>query len=278
MSTPLSILQYNVFERTGVMEDDFMKLYFRIAPHLRKARRRTLSSKGRKTATYLHGTVRLLLVLHWLRHYPPYSILASLYDVSKSTVSREIHFIIPIVLANLNNIKWPKHWMKAVFEGVSGAIDCTPHYRYRVHPGQAEYYRRDHHSFSLTVQLICGLDGTIFSISIAKGHNNDQGVANATYVAERMFPFRLLADRGYSGCVFVKPDEVNKPCTWNNKQKALRSVVEVVFAYAKNWEVANQTFKQSPEFQAMCLIVVYQLAQLQIKQFPLRTSIPMQSS
>lgn len=63
-------------------------------------------------------------------------------------------------------------WMGSVF-----IIDCTPHYRDRVHPGQHLFYRGDKHAHFLTSQVVCSLKGLVYNVVLAKGHNNDQGTS-----------------------------------------------------------------------------------------------------
>jgi len=53
------------------------------------------------------------------------------------------------------NIAWPKR-LHSGWEGVSGAVDCTSHPRTRVHPFQADFYRRDK-EFNILSQITVGL-------------------------------------------------------------------------------------------------------------------------
>jgi len=59
--------------------------------------------------------------------------------------------------------------------------------------------------------------------------------------------------------------------TWNNLQKALRSIVEVVVGYVKNWGAASIVFKESPELQEFALMIIYNMAQMNLLEYPIRT-------
>jgi len=58
---------------------------------------------------------------------------------------------------HFNEINEPDQWPLATqpgFEGVVGAIDCTSHFRCRVHPRQGDYYRGDKGGHFLTAQVM----------------------------------------------------------------------------------------------------------------------------
>lgn len=54
-----------------------------------------------------------------------------------STVSRYILDLLPILVTSLDEINWPQDWNNENTDhGISAAIDCTSHFRNRVHPRQ----------------------------------------------------------------------------------------------------------------------------------------------
>jgi hypothetical protein len=55
-----------------------------------------------------------------------------------------------------------------------------------------------------------------------------------------------LADGGYSYHRLIRPNDTESD-SWNNEQKSLRSIVEVVAGMAKNWRVMDEKFRQRPE-------------------------------
>lgn len=123
--------------------------FFEIHDHL-------VAKQRLQTSQALTSELKLLLVLNWLREMPKLSTVGQKFEVSKSMVSTTINSLIydlREVLQDLAPISLPSHWTKHRFEDVVGAVDCTSHYRCRVHPGQACYYRGDKHGHFLTAQV-----------------------------------------------------------------------------------------------------------------------------
>jgi hypothetical protein len=58
---------------------------------------------------------------------------------------------------------------------VAGAIDGTCHYRERIHPRQADFYRGDKHRHFLLASVVTVMCGLFTHIDLVQGHNNDQG-------------------------------------------------------------------------------------------------------
>lgn len=145
-----TILDIDVFERTGIYEDTFEEIFELVSPLIEQPR--AIGSQ-RITVTSLEPRTRLLLVLHWLRHYPLLSELRNIYHISKSFITREVRHIMPILCAKVSLIHWPDKWFATGFFNTHIAIDCTAHYRWRVHPGQADYYRGDKHAHLISGQV-----------------------------------------------------------------------------------------------------------------------------
>jgi len=81
---------------------------------------------------------------------------------------------------------------------------------------------------------------------------------------------KLLADGGYSmRMCLITPDDM-KSDNWNQEQKKERSIVEIVFSYIHNWKSADITFKQSPEFQAITLMTIYNIEAFKLEKIPIR--------
>lgn len=211
------------------------------------------------------------MVLHWLRDYPKLKNLSAIYGLAKSTISREIQHILPKIYAVLNYINFPSITpCPSNFEQVIGALDCSAHLRYRVHPRQADYYRGDKHCFFIGAQLLVSLTGVPWRVDLSLGHNNDQGVFNLSkmrdFIEEKQIC--LLADRGYSHHRLVTPDD-HRPEVWNNLQKSLRSKVELVIGLTKNFSLAAAVFRGPPEQQEVALIICYQLEAMMLQEYPL---------
>jgi len=212
------------------------------------------------------------MILHWLYEHLSYKTLGSIYGVSKATISRDIHWILPKLYAYLDHIQWPSTWLsssKAGFGNVVGAIDCTSHFRFRVHPRQADWYSGDKGRFFHTAQVVTTLTGEIVSVIIGLGHNNDSGMFKLTQMSQLLLPgnLYLLADSGYGHSLLVTPDD-QMGVQWNHEQKAMRSIVEISIGMVGNFGVASEIFKQSPELQQIALMCAYQLTNWTLNRFP----------
>lgn len=144
----------DIYEATGLFEDAFEWVFQQVKDLITLPRNFFLQhSPIIKYPTMLEPRTRLLLVLQYLRHYPKFSVLQNKFDVSKSYITREINHIIPILYTKINLIHWPTDWVAEGRFGTHGAIDGTAHYRWRVHPGQANYFRGDKHAHMLSAQV-----------------------------------------------------------------------------------------------------------------------------
>jgi len=217
----------------------------------------------------LSGREIFLLTLFYLRHKPRYRLVGTHYGVSHTTVSRVIRHAFPILSSTFCSIQMPQNWdqIKIGINGAQFAIDATPHYRNRVHPGQREWYRSDKGGHMALSQVMVSLEGRIFSIFFAKGHNNDQGVFNLT-VKDWIEEHNIvgIADRGYSHSHLVTPEDLPEETRWI--QASQRSIVEIMIGMCKNWEFASGRVCLSPEMQCMGLKIVYEIVNSLIIQFP----------
>lgn len=285
------------FLLTGLHQDQFEWLYRLMEQRLLDPREGANGAKKRYIMRSWNPRTRLLLLLHWLKDYPSYRKLANDFGASASTVHHEIRDLLPKLCEALQGIiAWPQAPPDAVFLNASGAIDCSSHYRNRVHPFECEYYRGDVHAHFLTAQLVCSLRGqlwdlqlgqgtvsffffffpllSLFSSLIVLGHNNDRGMVTLTDLENHLQQIGvvLLADSGYTGsdniCVINEMPDV-----FRAQHAAYRSVVEQCFARVRLWRAADATFVQSPEMQELVLLVVYALVQLKNDASALRPGL-----
>jgi len=259
--------EYDIYERTGIYTKQFFEVYSKVAPRYHESR----NSHNHQTNS-LHPHIRLLLTLHYLRCKPKYKDMKREYGVSIAYISRELHFAIPLLSASLHEIHWPATFTKHPFCSVAGIVDCTSHYRDRVHPRQTDYYRGDKHASFITAQVVVGFDGTLYNITFGQGHNNDQGMFNLSGLRDKVLRenLYLLADGGYSHPHLITPDDKNMPFQWNQTQVGLRSVGEVSIGYPHGWDFAGTKVKQGPHLQSHGLNAIYQLAAMMMKEFPIR--------
>lgn len=261
------ITDYDVYECTGLYQDDFEEVYGNVRDAIRLPR----NNGTRITKTSMSPMLRLMVVLQYLRQHLRFATIKQLYDTSKTHTSNDLWHIIPKLYVRLNEINLPLFWNPHLFEQVSGSIDCSSHFRYRVHPRQGEWYRYDKHGFFFSAQVIVDLRGIILHVKLGMGHNNDKAMLNMSGFKEYLCAHgvRWLADGGYSFEYLVTPNK-HKSASWNNMQKALRSVVETTIGMVKLYRLAAERVTISPELQSMCLMICYQLTNLILKQFPLR--------
>jgi len=88
---------------TGLHVADFDALVAAVLPALRRADHARRSQRPRQRAVggghpyELSGRDQILLTVVWLRQYPIHEVLAYLFGVSDSTVSRVIHRVLPLL-------------------------------------------------------------------------------------------------------------------------------------------------------------------------------------
>jgi len=257
----LKYSSYDIFERTGLFEDDFVDL-----------KRKLFNLVGVHKKHILDEGMQLLLVLHFLRENLKFKTVGDMYSISPATTKREIHFLLPKVLAIVkDNIGFPLSFdgLYSVF-GTVGDIDGTCHLRNRVHPGSLDYYRGDIKDYFLNSQLIVSHEGELWNVTLKNGHHNDQGVFNISGTRDKLLELniKLLGDNGYHSAYILTPREMP------NEEQSLfhrrtRAIVERVIGFAKCWAFASGRCRLSPELQRIGLMIIYELVASIIRQFPL---------
>ncbi len=205
LRSSLTLAHFQVDVETGLSIGQFDNLY----QHL-LATTSLVRDGSRNMRTVMSTRVRLLMVLHWLREKPKFRILAQKFHVSIATVYRDVAFFLPkLIVATRGTISWPKQ-TNFGWEGTIGSIDCTAHLRTRVHPRQAEFYRRDkgflkrrnfdspNLGFNIMAQLVVGSNSHIYQVNFLTGHNNDAGAFKITGMNRwlQQEKVKLLADGG----------------------------------------------------------------------------------
>jgi hypothetical protein len=148
----LNITRFNIKQDSGLCVADFEFFYNQLVSvntffgrigQMYGSRTALQCSNGIGLKTMQTPRVRLLMVFYWLCEKPKIRILGEKFGVSASTAMRKLKNLLPkLIVATRGSISWPRgnlpSWMGAI-----GCIDCTAHLRTRVHPRQAEWYRRD---------------------------------------------------------------------------------------------------------------------------------------
>jgi hypothetical protein len=219
--------------------------------------------------------MRLMIVIQYLRQNTKWPQMKQMYNISKAYISRELRHILPLAYCALSTISLPLVWHEHPFEQVSGAVDCSSHFRTRIHPRQSEWYRYDKHGFFFTAQCVVDLTGVFLHVHLGLGHNNDKGMFILTKMKEfmRMMGVRWLGDSGYSYELLITPDP-NKSKAWNDMQKGMRSIVEVSIGMVKLYAFTAERVQVAPEIHELGILTCYKLTNLRLKAFPLRPARP----
>lgn len=137
----------NLENDLGISVEYFEELFSNIREYLT----RTIHTETRRLRV-MTPKKRLWLVLYWLRNYPPYKLLGDLLGISASSISRDIHFILPILSDKMENlILWPEDFQIQLLPcalGAIGAVDCAAFKRFRPHPSQSFFFN-GHKEFCL---------------------------------------------------------------------------------------------------------------------------------
>lgn len=251
----------------GVTEDEFNL----ICASVRVSAWEEENKKGHKARRrYLSVGGCVAVTLHFLRHATRRGELARQYGISKSCVDRTLEWTISHMRVSLVDLQDQNSSENTPALGSflsCGCVDCCTHPRARVHPGEDMYYRGDKKIHFLTSQVVTDHTGKIMRLTIARGHNNDQGLFNISKMAEwleerQMKP--LLADLGYAGRGVIVPtgaedilasENPTASALTNKLHASQRVLVENVNSWFKNWKFASVKCHLTPEFQAMALIV-----------------------
>ena len=167
--------------------------------------------------------MRLLLVLQLLRQNSLYKALAGDLHVSKSYISRELMHALPILKANLDEIRWPRefpiHWLFRI--AVNGALDCTTHLRQEIHPNSHLLFRTDVGFPNILALIVVSLEGVPWYANFFLGHNNDQGAWHLSGLGPHFaqLGLRCLSDLGLVHGSLVRPNDT--PRTRNTAQSML---------------------------------------------------------
>jgi len=80
---------------------------------------------------------------------------------------------------------------------------------------------------------------------------------------------KFIADGGYSHKqTLVTPNEA-KGQSWNQQQRALRSIVECVIGLVHTWGPATIKFRGTPELQEIVLMIIYEIVNMRLMKRPL---------
>ena len=202
----------------------------------------------------------------WLRQYPRLHVLATMFNVSSAIISKDVHFILPIIRRYFRaEIRWPTvdEWRELqgswpLLPNSLGAIDGT---LTRINRPQAEpqvdFYsgRVKFHCFSTQVIIDC--TGSIrYLQSGFLGRDNDarqyQNMPNIGPGQELDFPpgFCLLADKIYPNTMPLvtpyKQHQMNGPedrALFNQVHRSFRMNIEHAISYFKTFAAVKVVYR-----------------------------------
>ena len=235
---------------------------------------------------------QLLLVLVWLKSYPPLYILSLLFDVSEETASREVSRTLPILWHYTKNVvRWPtvQEW-RAIgatldfFPNCVGFIDGTVHeiQRPRDNTAQRTVFDGHHRYHCLATQVICDSRRNIRYIQTGfDGHMNDAGMfldmPSIGYTPNHLLQLPnecyLLADKGYANQYpLITPykrnqmdglpnDQLQTMRLFNTEHAAHRVVIEHVIRRMKTYRSVGLIFRHSLNDMPMVADICAFLAQ-----------------
>lgn len=260
-------------EHLGIYSNHLRKVWDLVKDRIRIPRKK--NGKINKRLYYKSNSLaplaRLTCVISALRNGR--KLTMSEYQVDKAYITREFKHMIPIIGERCTFIDLPKIWVKHPFERVAGAVDCTTHFRCRVHPNQHLYYRGDKHGHFISAQVVCDLEGKLACVHFFSGRLNDQACFSESGLQSLLekLNVNLLADLGYHDFHLVTPLS-HMPADWRAIQAGMRSVVENINGVVEKWNYASERVRgHHPQFQAYCLLVIYNLVALVLEEFPLRS-------
>ena len=256
--------------------DHFEDILRRIQPFLSRTRH-TLSDEN-----------RLLLVVEWLRFYPPLARLGMDYGLHESTAWRTIEEIVPILAVVLrpssSDLCVPeKHASFARcedFPAAIGVIDCTHHAIERPERNEELYYRKDQGNHSITTQVITSLTGKPIHVSSGyPGSCHDLRVFRDSGAQKHLAAGEvLLADQGYLRGPFISPysfqDSDPTHEYFNKRISHYRVVVEQTNRFLKRWQSIGQRWRYKRALLAQTVHAVAGICAEQLEQYPISNILP----
>lgn len=227
------------------------------------------------------------VMLYWLRTNLKFKHLGPAFKISRSESHRIVMRYLVILRCALHHVpsdptSWDKHApivMASNAQGKKmrciGSLDCTTCFRNRRHPGSHLLYRGDHGKHALSVQVLVDWEGRVLDVVVAQGRMNDYALVGMCGVRGVLKEnhFAVFADGGYEQeeCIITPECAVNKLAIvteFNEIQASMRSGVECVNSFLKNWDVLANRCRLSPEYHAMAIFVAANLHNLRKKHHP----------
>lgn len=211
---------------------------------------------------------KLLLVLMWLKQYPSYEVLGSMFNISNATVHRMVYQTLPVLWQYFRSvIQWPTiaEWntMRGNWDNFInglGSIDGTLHPIRRPDvEDQRIFYSGHGHKHCISTQVLIDNQRNIRYIhSGFTGHMNDAGqfLQLPRIGPNEPLPFPadcyILGDRGYANRYPIitpyranqmQPPNVEDKVLFNREVCAHRIFVEHVMSFIKTYNAVSNLYK-----------------------------------
>ncbi|EGG19749.1 hypothetical protein DFA_06849, partial [Cavenderia fasciculata] len=261
----IEYLEDEIVSFIGLKFEDFQDLYQNTI-RLQKTKTET---RGTKSKYSIRG--QLFITLCWLRHYPKRIVLSAFFKISQTTVeeytSNTLDLLYPLCQENFDyyfSKRMDKEhysiYVKDTNEScmVTSVADGSEQ-RISV-PMDSEiamnFYSGKKGYFSITKLVFCTPTGKIIFMSKSRpGSRNDINLANESRAfyskLDEVLEF-ILGDKGFIGCHgmykhFLVNDR-NPKASFNRGEadkrfKAIRIIIENVFAHMKKWEACKATLR-----------------------------------
>ncbi|WP_237186306.1 transposase [Rothia nasimurium] len=227
---------------TGLTATQFATLHTALTHHLTWSK-----PGGRPPALTLTQALKITLLYH--RHNLTEELLAELFAVSQSTVSRAINTIEKTLEKILTPLTQPlKESLKAPGSlVVDGTLIPTWNWRSL---GKTNFSGK-HKRAGFNHQVICTLDGKLLAITDPVPGARHDAYAFKHHGLERYLDESTVADKGYIGLGLATParrkpgQRLSREQRRNNRVlNRLRSVVERVIAHIKTWRILHTGFRR----------------------------------
>ena len=166
-----------------------------------------------------------------------FSLVELVFGATKSLVSRELQFVVPIIYCSLTPIIAMPVQPEPFLMDIIGSVDCTIHLCNSPTTGQSLLWRGDKKCHFLSTQLAYDLEGIPMRVDIGLGHNNDLNMFNSTQLGDWLIAnnVKLFADSMYNHSQLVTPEKALNEAgqLLFLKQFSFRSCIETVFAQVK---------------------------------------------
>ncbi|KAJ5073650.1 thap domain protein [Anaeramoeba ignava] len=270
---------------TGLSRGSFTEVLKKVEQENEKTRSEKKSpNKQTKKLSIPHI---LLMTLIWLKHALSFGALAAFFKISKTTVSRYLHFMIEILRTVLEDqIRWPNEdemkrnneiWETDKILDCAGVLDCTDHPRVRHGKKEKLYWSFKRGGSTIKSVVVCDPVGKI--IFFQTGFPGSIHDSNCVWFS-KLIPIlknkKVLGDKAFHRDYAITPHkETQTGLTQKEKEENQiiqhhRSVIENVFSILKNFKISKSPLKIDVIFHGYVMEVCAFLYNLEYSDHPLR--------